>query len=271
MRRRLFPCFSALLLLLCTAVTARAFVNVDFEGYKPRPEVPALPPGFPWLFAVTAIVVVALSLWSVRCVPAVRRLVVTICWIASLGVCFLTTAFWPASYWQTFCGAWEGRVGSKTVELELCIAQGRISFKLNDQEIVPGSVVEFAGFGTGIFAVSTPRPRWFRYSLGDFSIESYSGQPPYGTHGDSMAFAESGGRFLGVHARHVAANWGRTTAVSTPLPYVTLLMAALPVVAIRRRIREARRDRIGRCPQCGYDLRATPDRCPECGAAREAP
>ena len=33
-----------------------------------------------------------------------------------------------------------------------------------------------------------------------------------------------------------------------------------------------RRHKPGRCPVCGYDLRATPDRCPECGtSARPRP
>lgn len=38
------------------------------------------------------------------------------------------------------------------------------------------------------------------------------------------------------------------------------------VPMMRRRQRDARRA-AGTCPECGYDLRASPDRCPECGAA----
>ncbi|MDB5357347.1 MAG: hypothetical protein JWN24_3800 [Phycisphaerales bacterium] len=53
--------------------------------------------------------------------------------------------------------------------------------------------------------------------------------------------------------------------VAFPLWLPAIAAASLPTyafVAIRRR---RRRDTDGRCPTCGYDLRATPDRCPECG------
>ena len=39
------------------------------------------------------------------------------------------------------------------------------------------------------------------------------------------------------------------------------------VVLALRRINRGKSD--GRCRQCGYDLRSTPDRCPECGTVRE--
>ena len=60
-----------------------------------------------------------------------------------------------------------------------------------------------------------------------------------------------------------------TAQVRVPLWFVALLAAPLPAwrgrTLARRRI-ASRRASQGLCVQCGYDVRATPDRCPECGA-----
>jgi hypothetical protein len=41
-----------------------------------------------------------------------------------------------------------------------------------------------------------------------------------------------------------------------------VMLFALPFA---RRQWRRERQAAGRCPECGYDLRATPERCPECG------
>jgi predicted RNA-binding Zn-ribbon protein involved in translation (DUF1610 family) len=60
---------------------------------------------------------------------------------------------------------------------------------------------------------------------------------------------------------------GRLRTVTLPHWFIMLCFATLPAVATYRwvRSRPNRQERDFKCPKCGYDLRATPDRCPECG------
>jgi hypothetical protein len=51
------------------------------------------------------------------------------------------------------------------------------------------------------------------------------------------------------------------------VPFWAIALGGVPLPAaflLRRRL-AGRRAARGLCPQCGYDLRATPERCPECG------
>jgi hypothetical protein len=52
---------------------------------------------------------------------------------------------------------------------------------------------------------------------------------------------------------------------------IALITALLPTLrlagSIRTRIAASRATSLGRCPVCGYDLRASKGRCPECGTS----
>jgi hypothetical protein len=61
---------------------------------------------------------------------------------------------------------------------------------------------------------------------------------------------------------------GYSDTWSIDLPYwvVVAALAAVPFGRAAVRWMSGRKWASDRCPACGYDLRATPERCPECGA-----
>jgi hypothetical protein len=53
--------------------------------------------------------------------------------------------------------------------------------------------------------------------------------------------------------------------LAVPHGFIVLLTLTAPLGAAWRRARRSRRPPADLCPNCKYDLRATPHRCPECG------
>jgi hypothetical protein len=78
---------------------------------------------------------------------------------------------------------------------------------------------------------------------------------------------------IGLGARHNAYPYGRNDnwILTVPHPLLAAPAAAVAAIGVRRWWRDRDLRRPGHCPQCGYDLRASPNRCPECGATPPAP
>jgi hypothetical protein len=72
---------------------------------------------------------------------------------------------------------------------------------------------------------------------------------------------------LGEQKVHGAWKSGWQREVIFPDAALFIAFAFMPIVWIAKR-KWQRRDS-GKCRNCGYDLRASPERCPECGKSRE--
>ena len=78
--------------------------------------------------------------------------------------------------------------------------------------------------------------------------------------------------FLGVRYTRVDSP-GMLVSHALWIPHwlLTAAFAVAPAWWIFKRQRQAARSATNRCPNCGYDMRATPNRCPECGQRPTAP
>ena len=96
-------------------------------------------------------------------------------------------------------------------------------------------------------------------------IDRSSGRPFAG-----YVQGEYASQFLWALLPVIRRSTGFPPALIVPVGLLVLLPVWLAVqtrVTLQRRLVEDRRRR-GLCIQCGYDLRASPDRCPECGTKR---
>ena len=158
----------------------------------------------------------------------------------SLLLCVATTVMWGRSYW------WADEIARRSTTPRFV--------KIGNTAYVPDSslVSERGYIWFDFFDVGENRNIQWEMSYERRRAEHDPGH---------YANLNLGTGFLGLGYYHDTMGYWHMIVV--PHWFVTLSFAIPPFVFV---LRWFRRPRIGHCPSCGYDLRATEGECPECGA-----
>ena len=178
--------------------------------------------------------------------------------LLSFIVCIGIIALWVWSYWKPQGKSRQDYLSDRE-QFRMygwCSARGTFAFDLYVNQFSPGQVVR------------VDRQEWFRTQL------TITGMGILGVRNNWVETnrveapqAEHWWENLGIYVRRSQPYMlpGKAWRAVVRLPYWFLLLLAAvgmtPWIFGRRGRRPP-----GHCTNCGYDLRASPERCPECGA-----
>jgi hypothetical protein len=159
---------------------------------------------------------------------------------ASLALCVAMVAAWARSYRVADALYWIARTRQSVVGFDNTRGQ-----------------VVFARF----WVISGPDP------LGTAGLH-HDVLPPDDLH-SSAGHVDLDWQFLGFFVKATRSRQNvsgpsvvRDLIIAVPTWFPVLILTLPPAIWLKRL--RARYRQFGRCTQCGYDLRATPERCPEC-------
>ena len=138
---------------------------------------------------------------------------------------------------------------------------------VSEQRMVPyGMPPDYAMNSTRFREYRVTGPKFPARGLGTDLSPEYFALNPTGAWFQFIRLQPAGITFQdasGVTAWKVT---GIYRALHIPWWSLLLLFSIVPASRWAARLRRRSKVRRGLCPECGYDIRATPDRCPECGA-----
>jgi hypothetical protein len=142
----------------------------------------------------------------------------------------------------------------------------RDQYTQSDGTSFRGYLSQRGGFGYNKVTTGTQGPEW-EWSYDSMSVAAEAEAPsqhetPLWQRWLGVEWRDNSGTLMGVTYRDKGW-WVKYRMFAIPL-------AVLPTIWLVRLSRQHVRRRRLRCTQCGYDLRATPERCPECGNVASA-
>jgi hypothetical protein len=181
-----------------------------------------------------------------------KRRLFTILSVLSLLVCIAVAVLWIRSYWTAdyLVYAWRSSDDRYEYSMRLgssCGGLGALSQRLKYAGPKEAAFLSDSPFGWRLIQQHKPDHRAYFYD-------------------DTRSFFAR----LGLHLNTDSGPcmWGdySETVIAAP-HWAVLTVLAMPAMLCAAKVQwKVSRPKIGLCPTCGYDLRATPDHCPQCGA-----